>query len=78
MSAPFVTYDSSANALYVRFTDRDVAKSVELSDSVYLDVDEHDEPVGLEILHADGPLPDALKHVSGGGRLSDLLARSGS
>ena len=77
MSIAFVTYDSSAKALYVRFTDHDVAKSIELSDSVYMDIDEHDEPVGLEILHADGPLPDALKNISGGGRLSDLLTHAG-
>jgi uncharacterized protein YuzE len=74
MSTPFVTYDAVANALYLRLTDHAVAQSIELSESVYLDLDEHDEPVGLEVLYAQGPLPDALKHVSAGGRLADLLA----
>lgn len=74
MNTPFVTYDSVANALYLRFTDHAVAQSIELSDAVYLDLDEDNEPVGLEVLHAQGPLPDALKHVSAGARLADVLA----
>jgi uncharacterized protein YuzE len=74
MSTPFVTYDVVAKALYLRFTDHAVAQTIELSDSVYLDLDARNVPVGLEVLYAQGPLPDALKHVSAGGRLSDLLA----
>ena len=74
MNTPFVTYDAVANALYLRLTDHAVAQTIELSDSVYLDLDEHDEPVGLEVLYAQGPLPDALRNVSAGGRRADLLA----
>jgi len=74
MNTPFVTFDSTANAIYIRFSDRETSRSLELSETVYMDLDENGAPVGMEILHVEGPLPDAMKHVSGGASLSQLLA----
>ena len=74
MNAPFVMFDDVAHAIYVRFTDHDVATSTALSDSVYMDFDDLHEPIGIEILHADSPFEDALRNTSGGARLNDLLA----
>jgi uncharacterized protein YuzE len=74
MDTPFVTYDAVANARYLRLSDHAVAQTIELSDSVYLDLGAQIEPVGLEVLYAQGPLSDALRNVSAGARLADLLA----
>lgn len=53
MASPTLAYDREANALYIRFTDQEVAETVELSESVYVDMDADGEPVGFEILHAE-------------------------
>jgi len=74
MNAPFVTFDDVAHAIYVRFTGHDVASSIALSDSVFMDVDDLHAPIGIEILHADSQLEHALRNTSGGARLNDLLA----
>ena len=73
MNAPFVTFDDVARAIYVRFTDHDVASSIALSDSVYVDVDNLHALIGIEILHSDSPLEDALRNTSGSARLNELL-----
>lgn len=52
MTNPTLAYDRDANALYIRFSTNSIADTVELSDSVYVDVDANGEPVGFEILHA--------------------------
>lgn len=45
------TYDVSANAIYIKFSDSKIDRTVELiTHQVLLDVDENDQPVGLEIL----------------------------
>lgn len=47
-----LTYDPDVKTLYIQLTDADVLETVELAAGVYLDVDDHGEPVGLEILNA--------------------------
>lgn len=61
MISPTLTYDPEANALYLRLSDHEVAETLELSRSAYLDVDAEGAPVGFKILHAD---PDLLAGVS--------------
>ena len=61
MPSPTLTYDAEANALYLRLSNHDVAETLELSRSTYLDVDADGAPVGFEILHAD---PELLAGVS--------------
>jgi uncharacterized protein YuzE len=51
----FYTYDEEADALYVlRVPDADaaVARTVEISDRLHVDVDDGDGVVGVEILYA--------------------------
>jgi uncharacterized protein YuzE len=52
MTDPTLAYDREANALYIRFSTNTIEETVELSDSVYVDVDADGDPVGFEILHA--------------------------
>ena len=63
INSPKITYDPEANALYMRFSDNEIAETLELSESVYVDVDSDGVPVGLEVLDATSSLfidrPDA-------------------
>jgi uncharacterized protein YuzE len=45
-----VEYDTEVGAFYVRVTDEDVARTVEVSAFVSVDVDGNDNVVGLELL----------------------------
>jgi uncharacterized protein YuzE len=44
-------YDSDADALYVRLADGVRARTVEIDDSTYIDVDPDDRPIGIELLY---------------------------
>ncbi len=53
-----VTYDPEANATYVSLSDAPVAETVQLRDSVSVDLDESGEPVGVELLMAPAAATD--------------------
>lgn len=55
-------YDAEADALYVRFSEADVAESEEVSDGVVLDFDGEGRIVAIEFL-------DASKHLAAGAEL---------
>ena len=55
-------YDSEADALYVRFSDTDIAESEEVSDGVVLDFDAEGRIVAIEVL-------DASKHLTANAKL---------
>ena len=76
MSDPTLSFDSEVRALYLRFTDRPGARSVDLSETVYIDVDDRGEPVGFEILEAHGSLLDVLQTNSGDAPLAGLPAKA--
>jgi uncharacterized protein YuzE len=44
-----LSYDELAGALYIKLSDQQVHKTKTFSDRVNVDVDEHGEPVGVEI-----------------------------
>jgi len=44
-------YDPDADALYVRVADGDRARTVEINDVTYVDVDANGRPVGIEVLY---------------------------
>jgi uncharacterized protein YuzE len=44
-------YDPEADALYVRFTDAERARAVEVDEALYVDVDADGRAIGLEILY---------------------------
>lgn len=75
MISPRITYDPQANALYMRFSDNDIAATLELSESVYVDVDTDGVPVGLEVLDASSNLMTGLPSVPDSTALKDLMTR---
>jgi uncharacterized protein YuzE len=78
MTSPTLTYDRDANALYIRFTSHDVAETVELSESIYVDLDREGEPVGFEVLHAEPEVLAALPATPNTAVFRDLLRQSAS
>lgn len=48
---PTATYDSEADALYIRLTDADRDRTVEYDDSHYVDLDASGNAIGIEILY---------------------------
>lgn len=75
MKSPQITYDPQANALYMRFSNNEIVVTVELSESVYVDVDVDGVPVGLEVLDASSSLMTGLPGVSDTAALKDLMTR---
>lgn len=73
MTSPTLTYDREANAVYIRFSANTIEETVELSDSVYVDMDANGEPVGFEILHAASPNLAGIPVLPETAALRDLL-----
>ena len=73
MTSPTLTYDRDANALYIRFSTNAIEETVELSESVYVDVDRDGEPVGFEILDAASSHLAGIPALPETAALSDLL-----
>ncbi len=47
-----ITYDTKADALYISLQEGEFAKNKEIEEGVVLDLGEHDELLGIEILDA--------------------------
>ncbi len=45
-----IEYDSEVDAIYIYLQQKEVAKTIELSDSVKVDLDEKGNLIGLEVL----------------------------
>ena len=75
MGSPAITYDPEANALYVRFSDGEIAETLELSESVYVDLDAEGVPVGLEVLDATTDLMSELPAMQDSAALKDLMRK---
>ncbi|CAN5547343.1 hypothetical protein BH09CHL1_BH09CHL1_07730 [soil metagenome] len=73
MIHPIVSFDATADALYIEFEETEVVRTIELSASVYLDLDADGRPVGLEVLNSTGPLRDAFHDASAVASMQDLL-----
>lgn len=52
-TVPRATHDAQAGATYVYLTDRPVARTMPLSDSVNVDLDADGSPCGVEVLHGE-------------------------
>jgi uncharacterized protein YuzE len=50
-------FDEDANALYIALHEGQVARTIEITDMVYVDVDVHGTPVGVEFVSADEFVP---------------------
>jgi len=70
---PTVEYDRAASSLYLRFSSDAIDDTIALSDSVYVDVDEHGDPIGIEVLHATPSDLPSLDASSGAVTLRELL-----
>lgn len=70
-----LTFDADVNALYVQFSEHDVADTVQLAKGVLLDVDADGEAVGLEVLNADSGLADTLATLPDTVQLAAFLRR---
>lgn len=46
-----IEFDQEADALYIQLKESDVFDTKEASTGVYVDVDDQDEPIGIEITH---------------------------
>ena len=46
-----IEFDSTADAVYIRLKEADVFDTKEASHGVFIDVDENDEPIGIEIIN---------------------------
>jgi uncharacterized protein YuzE len=75
MTSPMLSFDPEANAVYLRFSDREVAETIEFSRWAYMDVDADGTPVGLEILNADPALLAELNSMPDGLTLQDFVKR---
>jgi uncharacterized protein YuzE len=49
--------DRDVNALYIKLGTGTVSRTIELTDSVYVDMDAADAPIGLEFTNADEFIP---------------------
>ncbi len=73
MKSSTLTYDPEVKALYIQLSDNEIAETLELSDSVYVDVDAEGEPVGFEVLHAAPSLIASLAGLPDAAALRDLM-----
>ena len=56
--------DRDVNALYIKLRPGSVARTIELTDSVYVDMDADDVPLGLEFINADEFVPFLRNHAN--------------
>lgn len=73
MTSPTLTYDPEANAIYLRFSDEEIAETVELSDTVYVDIDADGNPVGFEVLDANSAWLASMPALPDSAALKDLI-----
>lgn len=74
MMTSTLTYDREAKALYICFSTITIAETVELSETVYVDLDGDGEPVGFEVLHAASPDLGGIPAMPDTAALRDLPA----
>ena len=68
-------YDPEARAVYMRLSDQQIEETLELSGSVYLDVDREGRPVGLEVLNVTPEVASGLS-ASTATLLADFLKKT--
>lgn len=58
-----IRLNRDVNALYILLQPGPVSRTVELTDTVYVDMDDRDTPVGIEFVNADEFLPFLRDHA---------------
>ena len=69
-----IEYSPTANALYLRLRTGRVAETVEIEETVYVDLDDAGQPLGLEFVSADEFLPFLERHAGALELRQDLAA----
>ena len=69
-----LTFDETADAVYVYFSENVVARTHEINDHVSIDYDDNDEPVGVEFLDVSDGID--LDNVPFRAEVSRLLEES--
>jgi uncharacterized protein YuzE len=59
-----IRLDADVNALYIRVRQGQIVRTLELTDSIYVDLDEHDAPLGTEFVDADEFIPFLRDHAA--------------
>lgn len=67
-----IELDPDVNSLYIAFRDGAVARTLEVAELVFADMDEHDVPLGLEFVNADDFIP-FMRERAGGGEIPPRL-----
>ena len=49
--------DRDVNALYIKLRSGKVSRTIEVADTIYVDMDADDAPIGIEFTNADDFLP---------------------
>jgi uncharacterized protein YuzE len=57
------TYSMSCGATYIKFNDKRIAYTEEMSNTINIDYDKNDEMVGIEIL-GEGLTPEMFKSIT--------------
>lgn len=73
MTDPKITWDRDARALYVQYSEAQVARTITVSSTVFIDVDENGNEVGMEILGVDADIFAALDGHTHATTLRDLI-----
>ena len=58
-----IRLDRDVNALYIRVRRGRVSRTLELTDTVYIDMDAQDNPLGIEFVNADEFIPFLRDHA---------------
>jgi uncharacterized protein YuzE len=58
-----IRLDRDVNALYIAVRPGRVSRTVELTDTVYVDMDDKDTPIGIEFVNADEFVPFLRDHA---------------
>ena len=55
--------DPEVNALYITLRQGDVARTIEVTDTIYVDLDAQGTPLGIEFINADEFIPFLRDHA---------------
>jgi uncharacterized protein YuzE len=73
MTSPILSYDPDVSALYIQLSEGEIVETLELSETVYVDVDADGQAVGFEILHAEPALLATLPALPDTAALRELV-----
>lgn len=73
MTPTTIEYDTDAEAVYIRLSSGDVAETVEISATLYIDVDKDGNLIGVEVLGVDSSALSKLPGLTGEATLEQLL-----